>query len=190
MNLDVDGSQSDLIKMTEHKKHSLDGQMANGADGTREDSKEDGAEEVLEPVRTQMKQMTRLLDWLQKLASSRRPPNGKPDLAARSPPLRMDGRREDEVRIAKQANELEVAKAMVKKSEDESKEKGKTIEDLEAKVAKLNRRLQTSPLTPYILVAKRHFGESPGPHDCLCIVCGETMKAHASLSGGDSPEVT
>jgi len=170
----------------------------------KEDNKESGMQEILEPMRTQSRILSRLVKLLEKSAKSRLA-NGKSQLmqhlvwdkAITGPG--KDGRMKEseleekvttlENRVLKQANQLETTKASLKKAEEESKEKSKTLEDLETKVSKLSRRLQTSPTVPYALTLKRHFLQSTTPHDCMCIVCGEKMRNHVSSPSCESPEV-
>lgn len=74
--------------------------------------------------------------------------------------------------------ELESTKAQLKDVEKDLKQKARLLEEDEEKLERLSRRLAVSPWTPYALTQKHQFNMQAGPHDCLCIVCGEKMKTH------------
>ena len=145
-----------------------------------EESKENTLSDLPEPIRVKGLIAMHLLEALTKTVKQQKTVvDGEPKGDTKSL----------EAKFMRQSLELDMTKANLKRAEDDTKQKFKAIEELEGKVEKLSERLKISPWTPYALIQKHHFDHQPGPHDCLCIVCGERMKGVPVESSGDSPEV-
>jgi chromosome segregation ATPase len=89
-----------------------------------------------------------------------------------------------ESRLVNTSAELESMKGLLKDAKNQLKQKSKALEEAEEKVEKLSQRIDACPWTPYALTQKHHFNQQAGPHECLCIVCGEkivTLRNHSDV---------
>jgi hypothetical protein len=98
--------------------------------------------------------------------------------------------KEEASEAAKRWGEQELLSARLRKAEEEGRDKDQKLEELEERVAKLTRRLQTSPLVPYATVERKYFSKTIAPHECKCVYCGENVQPRAGTSSSDSPEVS
>ena len=91
--------------------------------------------------------------------------------------------------VARKCGEAELLCTRLRKAEEEGREKDQKLEELEERVGKLTRRLQTTPLVPYAIFEQKHFGKTVLPHECKCVYCGENVQPRVNSSSSDSPEV-